>query len=203
MNININSYYETRKVVFDKVQESNTVTKILMALLMASFTGIVAQIMIPLPWTPVPITGQTFGVLVAGLFLGKKYGSLSQIFYVILGIAFIPWFTGMSGGLDVLLGATGGYLIGFIIASYFIGYISEKYADARKFKKMIAVIGVANFGLIYIPGLLGLFIWSYLSQGTVLNPIELIIMGLAPFIIGDLIKVVGSASVSKVFLPKN
>ncbi|MDO5811287.1 MAG: biotin transporter BioY, partial [Methanobrevibacter sp.] len=109
-----------------------------------------AQIIIPLPWTPVPITAQTFAVLCSGLFLGKKYGCLSQIFYVILGVAFIPWFGGMTGGLEILLGSTGGFLIGFIIASYFIGYITEKYANARNFTRMTAVIGIANFALIYI-----------------------------------------------------
>lgn len=203
MNININSYYSIRKNLFNSLQESNTTTKVIMSFLMACFTGIMAQIIIPLPWTPVPITGQTFAVLTAGLLLGKRYGVLSQVFYIFIGVLCIPWFSGMTGGLDILLGSTCGYFIGFILAAYFIGAISEKYADLRKFKKMTAIIGVANFGLIYIPGLAGLGIWSYLTQDIVLGPIELIIMGLAPFIIGDIIKIIGAASVSKVFLPKN
>nr|WP_295601917.1 biotin transporter BioY [uncultured Methanobrevibacter sp.] len=161
-----------------------------------------AQIIIPLPWTPVPITAQTFAVLCSGLFLGKKYGCLSQIFYVILGVAFIPWFGGMTGGLEILLGSTGGFLIGFIIASYFIGYITEKYANARNFTRMTAVIGIANFALIYIPGLAGLALFLT-SQGTSFGVMDLLMMGLIPFIAGDIVKILGAATVSKVFLPKD
>ena len=203
MNINLENYYSTRKNVFERIQDASTATKVLMSLLMACLTGIMAQIIIPLPWTPVPITAQTFAVLCSGLFLGKKYGCLSQILYIVLGVAFIPWFGGMTGGLDVLLGSTGGFLIGFVIASYFIGLITEKYADARNFKKMAAVIGIANFALIYIPGLAGLALWFYLTQGTALGVVDLLMMGLVPFIAGDIVKILGAASVSKVFLPKD
>ena len=203
MNINMDNYYSTRKNVFERIRESSTVTKILMSLLMACFTGIMAQIVIPLPWTPVPITAQTFAVLCSGLFLGKKYGCLSQILYIVLGVAFIPWFGGMTGGLEMLLGSTGGFLIGFIIASYFIGSITEKYADARSFRKMVITIGIANFALIYIPGLIGLALWVSLTQGTTIGIVDLLMMGLVPFIIGDIVKILGAASISKVFLPKD
>ncbi len=202
MNINIENYYTARKNIFERFDESSTITKIVFSFLMACITGLMAQIIIPLPWTPVPITAQTFAVLCSGLFLGKKYGCLSQIIYIVLGIAFVPWFGGMTGGLDVLLGSTGGYLIGFIIASYFIGYITKKYANARNFTRMFAVIGVANFALIYIPGLIGLALWAYLTQGAVLGVVDLLLMGLVPFIFGDLIKIAGTAGLSKVFLPK-
>ncbi|WP_295609786.1 biotin transporter BioY [uncultured Methanobrevibacter sp.] len=201
--MNLENYYSTRKSVFERFQEASTATKVLMSLLMACLTGIMAQIIIPLPWTPVPITAQTFAVLCSGLFLGKKYGCLSQILYIVLGVAFIPWFGGMTGGLEVFLGSTGGFLIGFVIASYFIGLITEKYADARNFTKMAAVIGIANFALIYIPGLAGLALWFYLTQGTALGIVDLLMMGLVPFIAGDIVKILGAASVSKAFLPKD
>ena len=142
-------------------------------------------------------------MLCSGLFLGKKYGCLSQILYVVLGVAFIPWFGGMTGGLETLLGSTGGFLIGFIIASYFVGFITEKYAKARSFTRMAVVIGVANFALIYIPGLAGLALWFYFAQGTTLGVVDLLMMGLVPFIAGDIVKVLGAAAVSKAFLPKD
>ena len=195
MNINIDGYYSTRKNVFERIQDASVATKILMSLMMACLTGIMAQIIIPLPWTPVPITAQTFAVLCSGLFLGKKYGCLSQILYIVLGVAFIPWFGGM-------LGSTGGFLIGFVIASYFIGLITEKYADARNFKKMALTIGIANFALIYIPGLAGLALFLSM-QGTPVGIVDLLMMGLVPFIAGDIVKILGAASVSKVFLPKD
>ena len=203
MNINMDNYYSTRKNVFERIQDASTATKLLMSLMMACFTGIMAQIIIPLPWTPVPITAQTFAVLCSGLFLGKKYGCLSQILYIVLGVAFIPWFGGMTGGLDIFLGSTFGFFIGFIIASYFIGAITEKYAEARSFRKMVAVIGIANFALIYIPGLAGLALWYSLTQGATIGVVDLLMMGLVPFIAGDIVKILGAASVSKVFLPKD
>ena len=188
--MNMNNYYTARKNIFQGIRESSTVAKILMSFLMACFTGLMAQIIIPLPWTPVPITAQTFAVLCSGLILGKRYGCLSQILYVALGATCVPWFASMSGGIDVLLG------------SYFIGTITDKYADARNFTKMAAVIGVANFAIIYIPGLAGLALWAYMSQGAMLSISELLIMGFIPFIVGDIVKILGAASVSKVFLPK-
>nr|WP_292782214.1 biotin transporter BioY [Methanobrevibacter sp.] len=203
MNINIDNYYSTRKNVFERIQDASTATKLLMSFMMACITGIMAQIVIPLPWTPVPITAQTFAVLCSGLFLGKKYGCLSQILYIVLGITVIPWFGGMTGGLEVFLGSTFGFFIGFIIASYFIGYITEKYAKARSFSRMAIVIGIANFALIYIPGLAGLALWSAITQGATLSVVDLLMMGLIPFIAGDIVKILGAASVSKVFLPKD
>lgn len=196
------NYYSTRKNVFERIQDASTATKVIMSLIMACITGIMAQIIIPLPWTPVPITAQTFAVLCSGLFLGKKYGCLSQIFYVVLGVAFIPWFGGMTGGLEVLLGSTGGFLIGFIIAAYFIGLITEKYAHARSFTRMAVVIGVANFALIYIPGLAGLALFLS-SQGMTFGIVDLLMMGLIPFIAGDIVKILGAAAISKAFLPKD
>ena len=202
MNINIDSYYSTRKNVFERIRDASTATKLLMSLMMACITGIMAQIIIPLPWTPVPITAQTFAVLCSGLFLGKKYGCLSQILYIVLGVAFIPWFGGMTGGLDIFLGSTFGFFIGFVIASYFVGMITEKYAASRSFRKMAITIGIANFTLIYIPGLAGLALFMSM-QGTPVGIVELLMMGLVPFIAGDIVKILGAASVSKVFLPKD
>ena len=138
----------------------------------------------------------------SGLFLGKKYGCLSQILYIVLGVAFIPWFGGMTGGLDIFLGSTFGFFIGFVIASYFVGMITEKYAASRSFRKMAITIGIANFTLIYIPGLAGLALFMSM-QGTPVGIVELLMMGLVPFIAGDIVKILGAASVSKVFLPKD
>ena len=186
MNINVNDLYTIRKNVFDSIQNSSTVKKI----------------MIKLPWTPVPITGQTFAVLTAGLILGKKYGALSQILYILVGILFIPWFGGMTGGIDIVLGSDIGYFIGFVLTSYFIGSITEKYAKSRKFIRSVLVIGIGNFALIYIPGLAGLALWAYITQGTILSIADLLMMGFIPFIFGGIVKVIGASAVSKVFLPK-
>ena len=70
--MNMNNYYTARKSIFQGIRESSTLAKILMSFLMACFTGLMAQIIIPLPWTPVPITAQTFAVLCSGFILGKR-----------------------------------------------------------------------------------------------------------------------------------
>jgi len=202
MNVNIDSYYYIRENLFDKIQNASNLEKLAMAFLMACLTGLLAQFVLPLPWTPVPITGQTLGALFSGLFLGKRFGALSQIIYVLGGIAGISWFAEMTGGLSVFLGSTGGYLIGMIIAATFIGHFAEKYSKSRKFKKMSALMLIANFGCIYIPGLIGLSVWLYFAQGTFPDIVSLLLMGLIPFILGDLIKVGAAAGLSKALLPK-
>lgn len=202
MNINVNSYCEKRENLYNKIHNAQTSQKIIMAFFMACFTGIMAQIAIPLSWTPVPLTLQTFAVLLSGLVLGKKYGLLSQVFYLLGGLI-LPWYSGMTGGLDILLGSTGGYMLGFLIAAYFIGAISEKYPESRNFFKMSGTIAIANFALIYIPGLIGLAITFYLTKGIVLSIPQVLIMGFVPFIVGDILKVLATGTFSKLFLPKN
>jgi biotin transport system substrate-specific component len=202
MNINIESYYQKRYDIFDRIQNASNIEKVAMAFLMACLTGVLAQIVIPLSWTPVPITAQTMGVLISGLFLGKRFGALSQVFYILGGIMGIAWFEGMTSGLNVFLGSTFGYFIGFILAAALVGHFSEKYIQSRNFKKMSIIMLVANFGCIYIPGLIGLSVWTYYNGGAFPNIITLLMMGLVPFILGDLIKVWGAATISKVALPK-
>ena len=85
---------------------------------------------------------------------------------------------------------------------YFIGSITEKYAKSRKFIRSVLVIGIGNFALIYIPGLAGLALWAYITQGTILSIADLLMMGFIPFIFGGIVKVIGASAVSKVFLPK-
>ncbi|WP_211263781.1 biotin transporter BioY [Methanobrevibacter cuticularis] len=200
--MNIDSYYEKREHIFEKIHNSTNLEKAAMVLLMACFTGLAAQIIIPLPWTPVPITAQTFAVLISGLFLGKKLGPLSQIVYILGGVLGIAWYGGMTGGIDILLGSTGGYFLGFIFASFFIGYFSEKYSKSRKFRNMLPIMLIANFVCIYVPGLIVLAIWYNLNIGGYPDILSLLIMGLIPFLVGDLIKIAGASIVSKVFLPK-
>ena len=102
--------------------------KLALALGIAGLTGLVAQFRFYIPWSPVPITGQTFAVLLAGVLLGKWWGGASLAIYAGIGAAGVPWFapqTGMpifsNGGIDVLRGASGGYIIGFIFAALFLG----------------------------------------------------------------------------------
>ncbi len=187
--------------------------KVALALGMAALTGLVAQVRIPLPWTLVPITGQTFAVLLAGVLLGKWWGGASQAMYAAFGVAGLPWFAGWSGGAGVLTGATGGYIIGFILAALFLGYVTDKYIRSRSFLSMLGLMLFANFVLIHGLGLLWLNYFSYeawLGTSSVLGlgPYEgrgllaLLMVGTIPFIIGDVIKAALAAAITRGVTPK-
>ena len=176
--------------------------KLALALGMAALTGLVAQVRIPLPWTVVPITGQTFAVLLAGVLLGRRWGGISLGIYAGLGAVGLPWFAGWSGGFGVLTGATGGYIIGFILAALFLGHFTDKYIRSRSFFSMFGLMLFANFTLIYIPGLLWLGLWLNMIAGTPATFITLLGMGAFPFIVGDIIKAAAAAAVARGVTPK-
>ncbi len=202
MEISIDNYFKNRYLIFKWRSNTSLANKTVLAFLVACFTGIMAQIIIPIPWTPVPITGQTFAVLMAGIFLGRYWGGISQLLYVVVGLLGIPWFTGMHGGYSALLGSTGGYLIGFILAALFLGFFVDKYIKARKFLPMLGLMLFANFILIYIPGLIGLGIWIQKTTGSTPGIWYLLLLGVVPFIIGDLFKIAGAAALTKGVTPK-
>ena len=120
IDININKYRILRYNFFKWRFELNFAYKLTLAIFFALLTGILAQIKIFIPGMPVPFTGQVFGVFLAGILLGT-WGGISQIMYFGLGIAGIPWFAGYGSGLTYIMGPTGGYIIGFIFAAFFIG----------------------------------------------------------------------------------
>ncbi len=182
--------------------ELSTAQKLGLALGMACFVGLAAQVRIPLPWTPVPITAQTFAALMAGAMLGQWWGGASMALYVGLGMAGIPWFNGWTGGIAHVVGPTGGYIIGFILAALFVGYFTDKYVRARSFPVMLIIMLAANFVLIYTPGLLQLGLWLNLVKGQPAGLFEVLAMGLVPFIGGDLIKALAAATLAWGITPK-
>jgi len=202
MNINLEGYYRMRYTLFRWRHNQNWINKTVLAFFMACVTGAMAQVVIPLPWTPVPITAQTLAVLMSGVVLGRYWGGLSQLIYVVIGAAGIPWFAGMSGGPEVLMGATGGYLLGFVLAALLLGHFVDRHIRARKFTPMLGLMLIANFGLIYIPGLLVLGLWGLRTQGTLPGAWELLAMGLLPFIPGDILKITGAAALTRAITPK-
>ncbi len=195
-------YFRARYLFFKWRYSLSVVNKTALALGMAFLTGLVAQIRIFLPWTPVPITGQTFAVLLAGVLLGKRWGGVSQAMYVVMGAAGIPWFANFSKGFSVLFGPTGGYLIGFILAALFIGHFTDKYIRARGFLSMFGLMLFANFVLIHGPGLLQLELWFYITKATKLTLCKLFKIGTLPFIVGDIIKITVAAALAKAITPK-
>jgi len=202
MEISMDNYFEKRYSLFKWRSNTSLANKVVLAFLVACFTGIMAQVVIPLPWTPVPITLQTFAVLMAGIFLGRYWGGISMLIYLAVGLLGVPWLAGMSGGTEALLSASGGYLIGFILAALFLGYFVDRYVQSRKFLPMLGLMLFANFVLLYTPGLIQLSIWTQSATGVAPGIWELLLMGAIPFIAGDLLKIGGAAALTKVITPK-
>ena len=139
-----------------------------------------AQVAIRLPFTPIPVTGQTFAILMVGMALGSKRGALAVVAYLLEGAAGLPVFAGGTGGLLALMGPTSGFLLGFIPAAYITGYLAEHGWDRNVLTTGLAML-IGN-AMIYIPGLIVL--------GTILGttPSTTIKFGFLPFYMGDLVK---------------
>ena len=193
----------TKYDVFRWRYELSIPKKLTLALGVACLTGLLAQARILLPWSPVPVTGQTFAVLLAGVLLGRWWGGISLAIYAGLGVAGLPWFSGGSGGLGYVAGPTGGYIVGFILAALFLGHFTDTYIRSRSFLSMLALMLFANFILIYVPGLLQLGLWVNLVKGGAVTFTTLLGMGAIPFVAGDITKAVMAAAVARGVTPKS
>ena len=121
---------------------------ILLSLLFAAATGACARVRVHLPFTPVPVTGQVFAVLMSGAILGPWFGALSQILYVGIGIAGIPWFAVGP------IGPTGGYLVGFVVAPLIIGRLGKRFPAMLAGIAAIYTLGLLQFSIFTGRGLL-------------------------------------------------
>jgi biotin transport system substrate-specific component len=187
----------TRYETFRWRYQASLPWKITLAFLMAGVTGLLAQVRIQLPFTPIPVTGQTFGVLLAGVLLGRKWGGISLAVYAVLGIAGVPWFNGATGGLT----ATAGYLVGFVVAALFLGYFTDRNPKNRNFNRMFGLMLFASLVLVYIPGLLWLGIWLNLIKGNPASVLSIIGLGAVPFIAGDILKAGLAAAAARIITP--
>jgi len=162
----------------------------------AGLTGLMAQFRIPLPFTPVPVTGQVLAVLLSGIFLGGYYGCLSQICYLGFGIAGIPWFSNAVGGLSIIKGITGGYLIGFVPAALLIGWFTKRYDSARRFHFQLLLM-LTGTVIIYAAGGIQ---FSVITNSGITQTLNLAIF---PFIPVDLMKATIAAFISTLLLKKS
>ena len=140
-----------------------------------------AQIAIPVPGSPVPVTGQTLGVLILGTAYGSTLGTTTFAMYLLAGIAGAPVFADGGHGLDRIVGATGGYLIGMLVATFVLGQLARFRLD-QKFltalpSMLIGTVITFSFGLVWLHQFTGQT-WSWTIE-----------KGLAPFIVGELLKI--------------
>jgi len=146
----------------------------------ALLVALLAQVRIPLPFTPVPLTGQTFAVLLVGAALGSRRGGASLGLYLALGALGLPFFAGGASGLAYMTGSTLGYLVGFVAAAYITGLLAERGLERDLRTSLLPFL--AGTVVIYIFGA-G---WLTLSLGIQ----KAVLLGVIPFLIGDAIKIV-------------
>lgn len=160
--------------------ESSVARDFVLILMGSLFAALTAQIAVPLPFSPVPVTGQTLGVLLVGALLGSRHGALSLLTYLGEGALGLPVFAGGTGGLARLAGPTGGYLMGFVAAAFLAGWLCQRGWDRRLPTAAMAML-LGN-AIIYLFGL------PWLAHFV--GPDKVLALGLLPFIPGDLLKLV-------------
>jgi len=156
--------------------------------------AISAQTAVQLPFSPIPITGQTLAVLLTGMILGKRKGTAAVILYLLQGAAGIPVFAGGKSGIAALFGPTGGYLVGFLAAVYVVGMLSElRENKSPLYSTLVLIIGNV---VIYMFGLIWLV--KFVGESQALQ------LGMLPFLVGDGLKIILGVLVlagSKLIIP--
>ncbi len=182
----ISIFYQLQKVLHN-ISLRSVGTKIFFAFVGAYLTAISAKLIIPLPFTPVPITGQVFVIMLLAVMLGTIYSGLSQLIYVVAGAVGLPWYAGGLAGLNTVI--TGGYLIGFIVSAGLVGYLAnQKWFARSQWRIMLAML--AGLAVIY---LFGAFYLAILMGGDATEAVKL---GVLPFIIPDVLKIFVAANIA-------
>ncbi|MBI2864078.1 MAG: biotin transporter BioY [Chloroflexi bacterium] len=148
---------------------------------------------IPLPFTPVPITGQSLGAMLAGSILGAKRGALSMLVFLLLVAVGAPVLAGGRGGFGILVGPSGGYIFGFLVGAFITGLLAESLRNRRGGLGFWLVVANLIGGIIgvHAPGVVWL---AVVTHRTLL---EALALGSLPFLPGDLVKVVAAAIIAQ------
>ena len=168
----------SRRVLADAVPRS-LLANTALVLGAATLVGLLAQISIPLGFTPVPITGQTLGVLLVSSALGWRRAGLAMSLYVIAGMAGVPWFAGHASGYAM---ASFGYLVGFVIAGSLLGWLAARGSDRTVARAVVSMAaGEIVIFAIAVP---------WLAVALHVSLARAIALGLTPFVIGEFLKAV-------------
>lgn len=172
-----------------------TVMMIIQVLLGAAVVGLLAQVSVPL-W-PVPVTGQTLGVLLVGAALGPRRGAAAMVAYMLLGIVGVPWFADFTGGIAAVLKPSFGFIIGFIPSAY----VSGKALEGKGPHSLLKLFGWFTLATV-LPFVFGLpYMWAVLySLGKTLSFGGIMSAGLVPFIPGGIIKAALATIILRVFI---
>lgn len=169
-----------RQLVLADVLGRSRTRDIALVVTAALFTAALAQVSVPVPGSPVPITGQTLAVVLTAAALGPVRGFAGQGLYLLLGAVGLPFYSEASGGIEVITGATGGYIVGFLPAAYLIGLAAQHKFDRVPVKAL--PLFIAGQAIIFAVGVPWLAVTANLSPAAALEA------GFYPFIVGGLIK---------------
>jgi biotin transport system substrate-specific component len=151
------------------------------------FTALLAQVAVPVPGSPVPITGQTLAVVLTAAALGPLRGTAVQVVYILAALTGLPFYSDASGGYDVVFGATGGYVVGFIPAAYLIGLAARHGAD-RQLRRSVPLF-LAGQAVVFAVGV------PWLASSTGMSAAQALDAGFYPFILGGIVKAAVAAVV--------
>jgi biotin transport system substrate-specific component len=182
----MNSYAKAETLVGAVVAPLDWMRSVALVVAFSLFVALAAQVVVPLPWTPVPLTGQTFAVLLTGALLGSRLGALALIAYLAEGAVGLPFFSGGAGGAHYLFfSPTAGYLFAFPAAACVTGYLAERGWDRRL---LTAAAAMLVGSLVILTG--G---WAWLAL-FLRSGVEAFRLGVTPFLVGDLLKIALAAA---------
>ncbi len=175
------------------------------AALFAALTAVFSQIAIPLPFTPLPINLATLSVFLAGGLLAPPYAALSQLVYIMLGAVGVPVFSGMRGGLGVLVGPTGGFIVGYVVAAFAVALIigrrnKKRHANETRAREnrlfshdgVVAAAAMAVGAVCYFS--IGT-VWFMVVTGNA--PFAALTMCVLPYIPGDILKIICAVNICR------
>ncbi len=174
-----------RPVLIDRIVSRGVGVSVALVGFGVLLIALLAQVSIPLPFSPVPITGQTLGVMLVGAAFGANLGAITLLSYAVIGVIGVPVFSDFSGGLHTVTTPTFGYIVGFIAAAYIIGWLSERQWDRTPIRAIIA-FGVASA----VPFLTGVpyLAFALSASGSPVDAGQAIQLGLIPFILPGIVK---------------
>lgn len=167
----------TRRIVLADLVSTSVVRDLALIVAGAGFTGLLAQVALPVPGSPVPLTGQTFAALLVGATLGWQRGATSMLLYLIAGVSGVPWFQGGSSGAPISLG----YVVGFVFAGALVGALASRGGD-RTPLRTVGTMALGNL-VIYAVGVPWLMVAADLGFARAMRA------GVLPFLLGDAIKI--------------
>ncbi len=179
--------FPTRPLVLADLVPAVRARNVVLVAMGVLFTALLAQVSVPVPGSPVPVTGQTLAVVLTAASLGPVRGVAVQAVYILAALVGLPFYSEASGGWDVVVGATGGYVFGFIPAAFLIGLAARHGAD-RRFRTSVPLF-VAGQAVVFAIGV------PWLALATGMSAAQALEAGFYPFILGGLVKAAVAAAV--------